>query len=62
MISLGHFNVVQGMRDNFICNEAYTEEIFERVAILKGTLNWNEIKRFMYKGYGSAWRNWIDMH
>lgn len=60
LISLGHFDVAQGMREDFICNEAYTEEIFNHVAMLKGTPNWNEIKNFKNKEYGSTWRNWIE--
>lgn len=51
----GNFSLAQGMRDDFICNEKYTKEIFNKVFLLKNEAHWNEIDKFMSKEYMSEW-------
>ncbi|WP_303690996.1 nucleotidyl transferase AbiEii/AbiGii toxin family protein [Megamonas hypermegale] len=55
LISIGDFPTAQGMRDNFICNDKYTPEIFSKVSMLKNRENWLEIDKFMSKEYMLQW-------
>lgn len=55
LISIGDFSTVQGMRDNFICNDKYTLEIFSKVSMLKNNKNWKDIDTFMSKEYMMQW-------
>lgn len=58
LIQNGQFELAQGMRKDYICNEAYTEELFEKVFSLRENGKWDEIDRFMHKEYGRRWRVW----
>lgn len=55
LIEEGKFSLVKGMRDNFICNEKYTLEVFNKVIKLKNQPNWNEIHEFMRREYFREW-------
>ena len=55
LIADGKFFLVQGMKEDYICNDSYNEEIFSRVMMLKDTPNWNEADKFMEKEYMLAW-------
>lgn len=55
MIEHGRLSVAQGMRKDYIGNDAYNVEIFPRVWLLRGTDNWPNVDRFMRKEYGLAW-------
>lgn len=57
LLELGNYHAAQGMRDDYICNDAYTEEIFKMVWKLKGASNWDEVDRFMGKEY---FRRWLE--
>lgn len=59
LLELGNFAVAQGMKDDFICNNDYTEEIFSQVIKLKQSALWYKIDRFMKKEYGFEWVNYI---
>ena len=37
LLEMGKFSVAQGMNNDFICNDDYNEEIFEKVTRLKKT-------------------------
>lgn len=50
------FSVISNFNNDFICNDEYTEEIFQKVATL---LPDDEINNFMHKTYGRKWRKWI---
>ena len=52
---MGNFSLAQGMNKDFICNDEYTEEIFEQVRKLRNTPYWDEIDKFMGKEYFSEW-------
>jgi len=51
----GNFPVAQGMKEDFICNEDYTGEVFSKVIMLTGVSNWNDIDRFMEREYRNKW-------
>lgn len=58
LISVGDFSTAQGMRDNFICNDKYTPEIFNKVIMLKKQNNWAAIDKFMGQEYMMQWINY----
>ena len=55
LLADGNFAVAQGARDDFICNDKYTDEFFNKTLELRGLGNWNEIDRFMEKEYMMEW-------
>lgn len=59
LLITGKYTIAQGMKEDFICNEDYTQEIFEKVIILKEQPNWNEINNFMSKEYKMKWVNYV---
>lgn len=58
LLVAGKFSIAQGMKNDYICRDKYTEEIFEKVLLLKNNENWNEIDNFMKKEYLSQWSNY----
>lgn len=50
-----NLSIVQGMKNDFICNDNYTEEIFRKVSELKSYNNWSDIDRLMSKEYMMKW-------
>lgn len=59
MLDKGQFGYAQGMRDDFIDSDDYTDEVFEKVLMLKDNDNWNEISDFMGSEYYMKWVNFI---
>jgi len=55
LLELGNFSVAQGMNQDFICNENYTDEVFNKVALMKGLPHWKEIDKFMEQEYYGKW-------
>ena len=55
LLEEGRFSAVGSMRNDFIGNDEYNEEIFRQVLKLKNHVNWNKIREFMKKEYRSAW-------
>lgn len=55
LLQQGKFSIAQGMKEDFICHDEYTEEVFEKVVLLKNEENWSAIDRFMGKEYFSEW-------
>ena len=47
------------MRDDYICNERYNREIFEKVLLLRNRPNWNEITAFMGREYKCKWLDFL---
>ena len=47
--------VAQGMRDDFICNEEYTPEIFDKVWQLRHLDHWDKIDALMKREYKMEW-------
>ena len=55
LLELGKLSVAQGMNKDFICNDSYTDEVFEKVSTMKELPNWDSIDHFMGKEYCSNW-------
>lgn len=53
------FYLITNFRDDYICNELYTTEIFEKTVLL---LPDKELFDFMYKTYGKEWKRWTGKH
>ena len=51
----GNFSVAQGMNYDFICNDDYTGEIFDKVSMMRELPHWRDIDRFMGGEYYSKW-------
>lgn len=54
------FGYAQGMKNDFICNDAYTPLIFDKVQLLSRVYYWPEICEFMGKEYGLQWLNFLQ--
>lgn len=57
MLEKGQFSLAQGMRDDFICNSKYDDEIFRLVSKLENNPSWDKINKFMEKEYMLVWIN-----
>jgi len=55
LLEASNFSIAQGMRDDYICNDKYTDEIFLKVAMLSDRTNWNDVDLFMGKEYCGKW-------
>ena len=55
LLVLEKYSVAQGMNKNYICNELYDAEIFDKVANLKTLGHWKQIDRFMGREYYAKW-------
>ena len=53
-----NFTVAQGMKEDFICNDNYTDLVFEKVIILKNNHNWKDIDKFIEREYKLQWLNY----
>jgi hypothetical protein len=55
LLEIGCFSIAEGMKEDFISNDAYTNEIFEKVMLLENSKNWFAVDWFMGKEYHSEW-------
>ena len=55
LLEAGYFSVAQGMNNDFICNDDYTDEVFDKVALMKGLPHWRDIDLFMGCEYYGKW-------
>ena len=60
MLLIGNYGYAQGMKEEYICNEGYTAEIFKQVLKLKNERNWNDINDFMKREYKMKWINYLE--
>lgn len=51
----GKYSIAQGMNEDYICNDLYTEEVFQKVALMRHLDNWSDIDRFMGREYHTKW-------
>lgn len=58
----GNTAVAQGMRDQYICNDEYTEEIFNKVMYLRVLPIWPAIDAFMGREYYIKWLQFKEMN
>jgi len=59
LLEEGNFPTAQGMRDELICNDKYTQEIFEKVILMQKLPHWKKISAFMGKEYMMQWVNYL---
>lgn len=62
LLAEGNFGLVQGMNREFIANEKYDLEIFNKVMLLKNDPNWKNIDQFMGKEYKMKWLKYKEKH
>ena len=55
LLTLGDYASAEGMKDEYICNDAFTEEIFAKVSMLRSRPNWQIIDLFMEHEYLNQW-------
>ncbi|MEG0998416.1 MAG: nucleotidyl transferase AbiEii/AbiGii toxin family protein [Clostridiales bacterium] len=55
LLLMKKFDLAQGMYNELICNENYTEEIFNKVLLMQELPYWHDIDRFMEKEYLLKW-------
>jgi len=60
LLEVGNFSAAQGMNDDFICNDDYTAEVFEKVSMMRKLPHWNEIDRFMGSEYYAEWLDYKE--
>lgn len=58
LLLVGNTAVAQGMRDDYICNEKYTPEVFRVAQTLKETEQWSIIDKFLEREYELTWLNY----
>lgn len=52
-------SLIEGMNNDFICNENYDKEIFKKVLEIRHLPNWENINLFMEKEYLLKWINFL---
>ena len=62
LLYVGNFGYAQGMNDDFICNEKYDQEVFDKVILLKNQENWPDIDYFMTYEYREKWLDYKKEH
>jgi hypothetical protein len=55
LLEIGNIGLAQGMNKDFICNDDYTEEVFNKVLLMRELPHWDNIDRLMGKEYGGKW-------
>lgn len=61
LLIIGNYGLAQGAKEDYICNDKYTEEFFSKVIQLKNLDNWKEIDKFMGKEYMMEWVRYKEM-
>jgi len=60
LLEIQKFSVAQGMNNDFIGNDEYTQEIFDKVYAMRKLPHWTEIDHFMGKEYYSKWLDYKE--
>ncbi len=47
LIETGHLRYLKNFRDDFFCTDKYNQEFFEKVWLLRGMFNWEDINHLM---------------
>jgi len=58
LLEIGNYSIAQGMNKNFIGNDDYTPEVFDKVSLMRVLPHWNEIDQFMGSEYYGKWLNY----
>lgn len=62
LLEQGKYNTLQGLKDDFINNDKYTEELFNKIIMLKCKPNWNDIDFFILFEYRDEWIAFKNKH
>lgn len=60
MLIANDFANAQGMRDQYLCNSKYNEEIFQKILLLKEKENFSDIHQFMCSEYKMQWMKFYN--
>ena len=60
MLVSGNYGYAQGMKEEYICNEQYTDQIFNQVLKLRDAGNWYHINEFMKREYKLEWIKFLE--
>lgn len=60
LLAESNFSTAQGMRDDYINNEDYTIEIFDKIWAMRVLPNWKYIDSFIGKEYMRQWLNYKE--
>jgi len=55
LLEEGNYSLAQGMNEDFIGNDIYTGEVFDKVALMRTLPHWHGIDRFMGREYYGKW-------
>lgn len=55
LLYMGNFTVAQGMNKDYISNDKYNKEIFEKILLMSNLPHFDKIDKFMTKEYLSKW-------
>jgi hypothetical protein len=55
LLYAGRYSTAQGMKDDFICNDSYSPEVFQKVIMQRNRETWPQTDRFMGKEYSREW-------
>jgi hypothetical protein len=59
LLEEGKYSIAQGMNKDFICNNNYDNEVFDKVFSMHNLRNWDKINQFMKKEYMMKWVNYL---
>lgn len=62
LVAEGAFGYAQGMKNELICNETYTPEVFSKLLLLKDSSRWTQINAFVGQEYGLSWLDFLRNH
>ncbi|BDR53357.1 hypothetical protein KIM372_12640 [Bombiscardovia nodaiensis] len=62
LIEQGFFADAQGMRDNFISNDAFDQVVMDHIWLLRNRSNWPQISNFMGHEYLGKWLDYALSH
>jgi hypothetical protein len=58
LLELGNYSEAQGINRDFIGNDDYNEEVFDKVIMMRDLPHWHKIDSFMGSEYYSKWVNY----
>ena len=62
LLEEGYFSSVQGMREDYISNEAYTPIVLSKVLLLNEMPHWQQIDALLGREYGCDWLTFRKEH
>jgi hypothetical protein len=62
LLELENYSLAQGMNKDYIGNDGYTNEIFDKVSLMKALPHWTTIDSFMGREYYGKWLDYKELH